>query len=141
MKTCFLPQKQLNQHLFDYTLLAHLQSADQWFSGETADPILEPIDPGEDSYVSSESDDGLEEEWHILKKMNIVRSTHYNYINGYAHIESKCFRNLRLATNPALRRTIDGNGKFFAVPWKGTGGRLAIFRLDNPRRIGVKVYI
>jgi WD40 repeat protein len=113
-------------------------TADQWVAGATAEPTLEPINPGVDNYVPPVVSDEITEEFYTLQKMNIVRSTKYNYINGEPAMESKCFKGLNLATTPALNRTIAGNGRFFAVPWAGNGGRLAVFGLDNPRRIGSK---
>lgn len=87
---------------------------------------------------TEESDDGVEVgEWYIPKEVKVVRSTHYRHIYGEEYMAKDSWTGIRLNNAAGLNHTIQGNGKYFAIPWQGTAGPVAVFKMDNPRRVPV----
>jgi len=115
-------------------------TAIQWFNGSYAEPNLMHVGPTDVPRTNNDDDEEeIQEEWYVPKELKIIRSTHYRHIFGVENMESQTYTNLRISNNASLSHTIRGNSSFYAVPWEGTGGRLAIFPLSKPGRVGVDV--
>eukprot|EP01130_Rhizamoeba_saxonica_P008990 TRINITY_DN3646_c0_g1_i1.p1 TRINITY_DN3646_c0_g1~~TRINITY_DN3646_c0_g1_i1.p1 ORF type:complete len:900 (-),score=235.64 TRINITY_DN3646_c0_g1_i1:92-2791(-) len=108
-----------------------------WLGGASAEPNRLTLRPDGEPLPEVETnpyDNEVKEEWYVPEEMNIVRSTHYRHIFGEPFNASERFTNLRIENSAASNSMIKGNSTYFAIPWKGVGGKLAVFNLDSPGR-------
>eukprot|EP01104_Vermistella_antarctica_P006127 TRINITY_DN1685_c2_g2_i1.p1 TRINITY_DN1685_c2_g2~~TRINITY_DN1685_c2_g2_i1.p1 ORF type:complete len:976 (-),score=325.29 TRINITY_DN1685_c2_g2_i1:639-3518(-) len=69
------------------------------------------------------------------KAVKVVRSSHFRHIKG-SHTKKELFTsNLRFDPSLADFQTIDANDKYFAVPWVGPGGKIAVVPLNVTGRL------
>lgn len=66
---------------------------------------------------------------------NIVRSSKFRHIEGKPLMKKEHFEDLQLDQSQAPNSFLKASTKFAAVPWRGTGGQLAILTLDKPGRV------
>lgn len=70
--------------------------------------------------------------------MNIVRYSKFRNISGKPFMKNSFYENLRVNTN--LPNTlVKVNPQFFAVPWQGPGGRLAIWPVSKIGKLPTEV--
>lgn len=63
----------------------------------------------------------------------IVRDSKYRHVFGTALKQQFCYQELRAQTNAwESADFVKANGQFFAIPWQGGGGSLAVIRLNDP---------
>eukprot|EP01100_Stratorugosa_tubuloviscum_P013227 TRINITY_DN650_c2_g2_i1.p1 TRINITY_DN650_c2_g2~~TRINITY_DN650_c2_g2_i1.p1 ORF type:complete len:917 (-),score=509.21 TRINITY_DN650_c2_g2_i1:60-2810(-) len=88
--------------------------------------------PAISSYSSSTTEPENE---YIPKEISLQRGSRLKHIVGKGTKKEACFDNIKLFSASADMPSIKTNGKSFAVPWQGAGGRVAVVSLDRPFRL------
>jgi len=69
-----------------------------------------------------------------VKKIQIVRSSKFRHISGYGTKPEACYTNLQFNSSSPNSSVIKANPTFFVLPWRGTGGQIAIIPLAKHGR-------
>jgi len=109
-------------------------SSDEWFKGGNADPkrvSLEPVHFVEKREEKKEeeikkAEEAKKNEWKPKVLTGIVRSTHYRHTEGKEYWKREHYTNVKADCSTRDATPIAANDQFFAVPWAGPGGRLAV---------------
>ena len=105
-----------------------------WFAGKSAAPVLTSLEPNrfvEKREEKVKADEKKKEEekanqWKPKVLTGIVRSTHYRHTEGKEAWKRDHYTNVKADCSTRDTNPIAANEKFFAVPWAGPGGRLAV---------------
>lgn len=137
-------------------------STQEWLNGEVRQPILVSLNPELNSQNSdnTENDSGnnnddssyvpvnnstktfnvfdkrvkeVKEEEYIPKVVQVVRSSRFKYIKGTAGKRVDTYENLDILNDAMQTKVIDANDTWFAVIWKGNGGRLGVFNVEKDK--------
>lgn len=133
-------------------------SSQEWFDGQTKNPILVSLNPEIENNSSDNTEDAqvVEKivpydngtktfnvfdthskkevvEEYVLPDLKIVRSTRFRYITGNPAMKINTYENLKVLNEAMQNRTIDGNNQWIGITWQGIGGRLAIFNVDKDK--------
>lgn len=142
-------------------------TSQQWLDGEVKQPILVSLNP--EQHLSSDSGNNdnndndtsdpapvtnaprsfnifdkqekvvKEDEYYVPKVVTVVRASKYKYIKGTAGKRVDTYENLDILNDAMQNKVIDANDQWFAVIWKGNGGRLAVFDINKDKgRVPVK---
>ncbi|KAL6066912.1 Coronin-7 [Balamuthia mandrillaris] len=89
---------------------------------------------------SPRANDGEEEEeeggqYYVPKTINIVRSSKFRHLAGQPEEKRFWHTNLKVQNTGTDATIIRANPTYFAVPWLGTGGQVAVIPLDRPGKL------
>lgn len=138
-------------------------STSEWLNGEVKQPILISLNPesytqesdkGENNETDENDDTSNTAPIHnptktfnvfdkrvkqekvieyTPKVVQVVRSSKFKYIKGTAGKRVDTYENLDILNDAMQTKVIDANEKWFAVIWKGNGGRLGVFNVEKDK--------
>lgn len=114
-------------------------NAQQWLAGENAPPQLMSLEPSK--FVEKREEKKQEEirleaeakanEWKPKQVTGIVRKSNYRHVEGKEAWKRDHFLNVKADCSTRDATPIAANERFFAVPWSGAGGRLAVIPMSR----------
>eukprot|EP00211_Chloroparvula_japonica_P005148 CAMPEP_0119131958 /NCGR_PEP_ID=MMETSP1310-20130426/11011_1 /TAXON_ID=464262 /ORGANISM="Genus nov. species nov., Strain RCC2339" /LENGTH=899 /DNA_ID=CAMNT_0007122561 /DNA_START=122 /DNA_END=2821 /DNA_ORIENTATION=+ len=114
-----------------------------WFGGADASPRTMSLEPNK--FVVKREEKKKEEkkkeeeakaaEYVPKVKTGIVRKTNYRHTAGKEDWKKTWFTQVKADCATRDATPIAANDRFFAVPWAGPGGRMAVIPLDRPGKL------
>jgi len=77
----------------------------------------------------------VEEVEYIPKEVKIVRTSKFRHIHTKTWKSDLCFQNVKAYNQSIDSPSLKANPSYFAVPWFGPGGKLAVIPLDKPGKL------